>query len=209
MSDPGPVVYLVDDDESILKALGRVLSSAGYIFECFVRAEEFLENHDPGACGCAVLDLQLEGMGGLEIQERLSSEGIYRPVIFLTGNGDIPTTVRAMKGGAVDFLEKPVGARELLSAVAVAVERDQARRLEGKDRQDTSDRMALLTPRESEVLAHVVAGRLNKQIAADLGTSLKTIKVHRGRMMQKMGARTVADLVRNVTLHAEKDGAPS
>jgi FixJ family two-component response regulator len=150
-----------------------------------------------------VLDLQLKDIDGFGVQQRLSSEQSARPIVFLTGQGDIPASVRAMKAGAVDFLTKPVEAATLLSAVATALERDLDLRVEEKDREETGDRVASLTAREKEVLMHVVAGRLNKQIAGELGIAEKTIKVHRGRMMHKMGVRTVADLVRIVTLHTD------
>jgi FixJ family two-component response regulator len=189
-----PTVYVVDDDESIRKALGRLLGAAGYRVECYASAEAFLDHHATNAHACAILDLQ----------EQLSAGSMARPIVFLTGQGDVPTSVRAMKGGAVDFLTKPVEAPALLSAVKIALQRDFALRSERENRQDVGDRIANLTPREREVLTHVVAGRLNKQIAADLGIAEKTIKVHRGRMMAKMGVRTVADLVRIVTLHADR-----
>lgn len=198
-----PTVYLVDDDERVLKALGRLVSAAGYHFESYASAEEFLDHHDPNAHGCAVLDLRLEGMDGLAIQERLSSGPMVRPIIFLTGQGDVPSSVKAMKSGAVDFLTKPVDAPALLSAIAVALKHDLSARGQGERRKSVETRLASLTPREREVLAHVVAGRLNKQIAGDLGIAEKTIKVHRGRVMQKMGVRTLADLVRIVTLHSD------
>lgn len=204
MADARPTIYLVDDDERVLRALGRLLAAAGYHFESYASAEEFLEHHDPDAHGCAVVDLCLEGMDGLTLQEQLSAEPMARPTVFLTGQGDVPSSVRAMKGGAVDFLTKPVEAPALLSAIALALRYDLSVREQGALRRSIETRLASLTPREREVLTHVVAGRLNKQIAADLGIAEKTIKVHRARVMRKMGVRTVADLVRVVTLHTEK-----
>lgn len=191
-----PTVYLIDDDETILKALKRLLGTFGHHVEAHSSAEEFLELHDPEAPGCAIIDLELPGMDGLAVQQHLAAEHVERPVIFLTGQGDIAATVRAMKAGAVDFLTKPVNAACLLAAVSTALERDALARQVGEQRRMVEQRMASLTAREREVLSCVVAGRLNKQIAAELGTVEKTVKVHRGRMMEKMGVRTVADLVR-------------
>lgn len=191
-----PIIYLIDDDEAILKALKRLLEIYGHQVEAYTNAEKFLDNHNPQAHGCAVVDLGLPGMDGLAVQEILIAENVERPVIFLTGKGDITASVRAMKAGAVDFLTKPVNAECLLAAVEAALERDARMREAAEVRHKIEQRMASLTAREREVLGCVVAGRLNKQIAAELGTVEKTIKVHRGRMMEKMGVRTVADLVR-------------
>lgn len=196
-----PTIYLVDDDKRVLSALTRLLASYGYNVECHSSAEEFLDRHDPNIPGCAIVDLSLPGMDGFEIQSALSSEMAARSIIFLTGTGDIPASVRAMKAGAVDFLTKPAEASVLLDAIKHALERDSRARYEVDLRRSVEDRLAKLTPREREVLDQVVAGRLNKQIAYELGTVEKTIKVHRGRMMGKMGVRTVADLVRLVSGH--------
>lgn len=196
MSDAAFRVHLVDDDAQILRALSRVLAGAGYEVQTFADAETFLDQHDPSRPGCAVVDLSLPGKDGFVVQAELGACG--RPVIFLTGRGDIPASVRAMKGGALDFLQKPVDIEILLAAVAEARRLDDARRKDFRERQDFEARIAKLTPREREVLDHVVTGRLNKQIAASLGIVEKTIKVHRGRMMKKLGVRTVADLVRTV-----------
>jgi FixJ family two-component response regulator len=189
-------IFLVDDDAGVLKALTRLLRVKGYDARPYASPHEFLAHHDPTVPGCAVLDVAMPGLDGLALQEALIAEGAPRPIIFLTGKGDIPTSVRAMKAGAIDFLTKPVSDPILLDAIARAEEQD------GKSRQAQAEldaihaRMTTLTPREREVLTHVVAGRLNKQIAGDLGTVEKTIKVHRGRMMEKLGVRTVVDLVR-------------
>lgn len=189
-------VFIVDDDPAVLRALGRLLAAARYRTRTFGSPEEFLTRHDPAEPGCAVFDVAMPDVDGLELQQLLFDSGIERPIIFVTGQGDIPTSVRAMKAGAVDFLTKPVSADALLAAVA------RARALDSQSRQARSEtasieaRLATLTPREREVFTHVVAGRLNKQIAGDLGTVEKTIKVHRGRMMTKLGVRTVQDLVR-------------
>jgi FixJ family two-component response regulator len=196
MSEVNPIVYLVDDDQPVLKALSRLLSTKGYDVRCFSSPRAFLEQHDTAAVGCAIVDLAMPELDGLQVQSALADAAVLRPVIFLTGRGDVPSSVRAMKAGAVDFLTKPVDAKDLLPAVALAVEKDeQARRARGEIGVIRA-KFARLTPREHEVLTYVVAGRLNKQIANDLGTVEKTIKVHRSRMMEKLGVRTVADLVR-------------
>jgi FixJ family two-component response regulator len=191
-------VYLVDDDENVLKALKRLFLAEGYSVEGYTSAEVFLSHHDPNVPGCAVIDLALPGLDGFGIQRKLTSEVSNRPVVFLTGQGDIPASVRAMKAGAVDFLTKPPDASVLISAVALAIQRDTQMRQERAKQFVLERRLASLTPREREVLDGVIAGLLNKQIAAQLGTVEKTIKVHRGRMMTKMGVRTVADLIRLV-----------
>jgi FixJ family two-component response regulator len=196
MSEAAATIHLIDDDEAVLKALRRLLGTAGHHVEVYDCAEDFLRRHDPDAPGCAVVDLRLPGMGGFDIQDALSSRDADCPIIFLTGRGDIPDSVRAMKAGAVDFLTKPVDAACLLAAVSLALERDADARRSSQQRHVAERRIATLTSREREVMGCVVAGRLNKQIAAELGTVEKTIKVHRGRMMEKMGVRNVADLVR-------------
>jgi FixJ family two-component response regulator len=198
-------VFLVDDDAGVLRALARLLRANGYEVRSFTSAQEFLENHDPGLPGCAVFDVSMPGLDGLALQEVLSGEEAPRPIIFITGRGDIPTSVRAMKAGAMDFLTKPVNGTDLLEAIARAEQEDAKTRLARVEVASIGARIATLTPREREVLTHVIAGRLNKQIAGDLGTVEKTIKVHRGRMMEKLGVRTVADLVRL----AEKAGIPA
>jgi FixJ family two-component response regulator len=195
---------VVDDDPSVLRALTRLLSAAGLQARGFPSPAAFLQAHDPATPGCLLLDLALPGLDGLEVQQALSAADCARPIVFITGRGDIPTTVRAMKGGAVDFLTKPVKDRDLLAAVRNAIEIDRAAREAQAEMGALRQRLASLTPREREVLAHVVAGRLNKQIAADLGTVEKTIKVHRARIMEKMAVRSLADLVRV----AERLGLP-
>jgi len=196
MTEPSTTVFLVDDDPGVLKALTRLLRAAGHEVRAFTSPQEFLARHDPSVPGCAVFDVAMPGVDGLQLQAALSAGGIDRPLIFITGVGDIPTSVRAMKSGAVDFLTKLVNDRELLDAIGRAAESDAAARRSQMEVAAIRGRLAKLTPREREVLTHVVAGRLNKQIAYDLGTVEKTIKVHRGRMMAKLGVRTVADLVR-------------
>jgi FixJ family two-component response regulator len=202
MTDAAATIFLVDDDEAVLRALGRLLATAGYEVRSYTSPVRFLAEHDPAAPGCAVLDLSMPDIDGLSIQAVLSKGSAMRPVIFLTGAGDIPTSVRAMKAGAVDFLTKPIQAGDLLAAVARAVALDRDGRRARSDIAEVAARLDTLTPREREVLALVVAGRLNKQIAHELGTSIKTIKVHRARVMAKMGVRTVADLVRATELTA-------
>lgn len=196
MSEMPSTVHVVDDDPAILKSLSRLLSAAGYRCVCHESAEAFLENYNPGGRGCIVIDLGLPGMDGFGIQDYLSSPGKTLPAIFLSGMADIPASVRAMKAGAVDFLTKPVDAAILLSAVEEALVIDDATRKERSASDDLRARLATLTPRERQVLDRVVLGWQNKQIAAELGTAVKTIKVHRARMMQKMRMPSVAELVR-------------
>ena len=195
---------MVDDDPSVLRALTRLLSAAGFQARAFPSPAAFLQAHDPVTPGCLVLDVALPGLDGLELQQALAVSDCARPVVFITGRGDIPTSVRAMKGGAVDFLTKPVNDKNLLAAVRNAIEIDRLARETQVEMDALRQRLATLTPREREVLAQVVAGRLNKQIAADLGTVEKTIKVHRARIMAKMAVGSLADLVRI----AERLGIP-
>jgi FixJ family two-component response regulator len=190
------VVFLVDDDRGVLNALTRVLNTHGYAVRAFSSSSEFLAQHDPSIPGCAIFDLSMPGLDGIELQAALRAGGVERPVIFITGVGDIPVTVQAMKAGALDFLTKPVKSSQLLAAVALATEKEAQALERRSELRSISERISRLTPREAEVLTHVIAGRLNKQIAADLGTVEKTIKLHRGRMMRKMKVQTVADLVR-------------
>jgi FixJ family two-component response regulator len=196
MSEADFTVFVVDDEPAVLRALARLLAAAGYRTQTFASPEEFLSRHDPAESGCAVFDVAMPDVDGLALQQTLTARGVERPIIFVTGRGDIPTSVRAMKAGAVDFLTKPVSAEDLLAAVARAREVDAQARRAHSEKASIDARLATLTPREREVFMHVVAGRLNKQIAGDLGTVEKTIKVHRGRMMSKLGVRTVQDLVR-------------
>ena len=195
MKEAPPTVFLVDDDASVLKSLARLLRSAGMNPATYSSPREFLDRRDPHAAGCIVLDVAMPGLDGLQLQEELDRTGPHMPIIFLTGHGDVPMSVRAMKRGAIDFLTKPVNDEELLKAVRSAVEADRDRRESEAEIGDIRRRLAALTPREREVLCHVVAGKMNKQIAADLGAAEKTIKVHRGRVMQKMQVRSVAELV--------------
>jgi len=189
-------VFIVDDDESVLRGLSRLLGACGYDVRAFSSSEAFLAESDPAIPGCAILDVLMPGLDGLRLQAALNDSGIERPVIFITGYGDIPMTVQAMKAGAVDFLTKPIDDDVLLAAIAVAAEREGRTQQKRIELGHTRANLARLTARETEVLGHVIAGRLNKQIAGDLGTVEKTIKVHRGRIMQKLGVRTIVDLVR-------------
>jgi FixJ family two-component response regulator len=190
-----PVVHVVEDDASSRKATARVLRAAGHAVEVYASADEFLAEM-PGGPGCLVLDLKLPGPSGLDLQERLTASRNPMPVVFLSGHGDVPKTARAMKAGAVDFLEKPVSAPTLLEAVVRALVKDAEDRALRDRKRELSRRYQTLTPREREVLPRVISGQLNKQIAFDFGTSEHTIKVHRRRVMEKLEAGSVADLVR-------------
>jgi len=193
---PLPTVFLVDDDPAVLKGLARLLRSVGQASASFSSAREFLERYDPAAPGCLVLDVAMPGLDGLALQAALVAHGRDLPIIFLTGKGNIPMSVRAMKRGAVDFLTKPVNVDDLLPAIRSAIEQDRRGRQARAEIAEIKERLARLTPRERQVLDHVIAGQLNKQTAAELGTVEKTIKVHRGRIMEKMKVHSVAELVR-------------
>jgi FixJ family two-component response regulator len=187
---------VVDDEASVRKAVARLLDAAGYRSECFAEPGRFLARPPHDGPSCLVLDIQMPEMSGLELQARLSDAGHALPIIFVTGHGDIPTSVRAMRQGALDFLTKPFGSEQLLGAVEAALARDRAGLAERRELESLIGRHRLLTPREREVFALVVQGMLNKQVARRLGASEKTIKAHRGRVMEKMQAGSVADLVR-------------
>jgi FixJ family two-component response regulator len=193
---PPATIFIVDDDSAVLKSLSRLLRSAGLAVATFSSPREFLERHDPKLPGCLVLDVAMPGLNGLELQQALVARGHELAIIFLTGHGDIPMSVQAMKRGAVDFLTKPVNDDDLLNAVRAAIEKDRLQRQTRAEVAEIEQRLATLTPREREVLEHVISGQLNKQTAADLGTVEKTIKVHRARVMEKMKAQSVAELVR-------------
>ena len=191
-----PTVFIVDDDPAVLKSLSRLLRSVQLEVATFSSPHDFLEQHDPHVAGCLVLDMSMPGLNGLELQEALKAKGSAIPIIFLTGHGDVHGSVLAMKSGALDFLTKPVNHDELISAVHKALEKDHIARAALAQLDEIRERLATLTPREREVLSHVVSGQLNKQIANDLGTVEKTIKVHRARVMEKMKVGSVAELVR-------------
>jgi FixJ family two-component response regulator len=195
MSDVA-VVYIVEDDESLRSALDSLLQSIGHKTEVFGSVREFLEARRIDAPGCIVLDVRLPGVSGLDLQSKLADLEIRLPVILMTGHGDIPMTVRAMKAGAVDFLAKPFRDQDMIDAVSTAIERDRQRRDADSEVAEIRDRFATLSPREQQVMALVTAGKMNKQVAGALGLSEITVKIHRGAAMRKMGARTLADLVR-------------
>lgn len=189
-------VFLVDDEPELRQALTRLLKAEGFDVEAFGSAMEFLARLDGACAGCALLDLAMPGIDGLELQQRLSASGAQLGIVFLTGHGDIPTSVRAVKAGAIDFLTKPVRRADLLRAVNAALDHAQSQQAAEAGRAELRGRFEQLTPREREVLTHVIAGKLNKVIAAHLGTSEQTIKVHRARVMEKLDVGSVADLVR-------------
>jgi FixJ family two-component response regulator len=189
-------VYLVDDEPDLRRALERLLRAEGCEVEGFSSAAEFLAQVPPEAPGCIVLDVAMPGIDGLAMQQRLTASGGLLPIVFLTGHGDIPMSVRAVKAGAVDFLTKPVKGVDLLRAVGAALDLAEQRQAQRAEWADLQARAAQLTPREREVFGHVIAGRLNKIIADRIGTTEQTVKVHRARVMDKMGAESVADLVR-------------
>jgi FixJ family two-component response regulator len=190
------IVFVVDDDASLRDALSSLLRSVGLRVEVFGAAADFLKGRLPDAVSCLVLDIRLPGVSGLDFQAELAKARIHIPIIFITGHGDIPMTVRAMKAGAVEFLTKPLRDQDLLDAVQMALERDRRSRAEHTAVHDVRTRFESLTHREQEVIGLVTAGLMNKQIAAELGVSEITVKVHRGNVMKKMGARSLADLVR-------------
>jgi len=195
MNSDRPLVFVVDDDQRVREALSSLISSAGLQVVVFGSAAEFLEFERPEVPGCLVLDLQLPGASGLELQQQLLA-GDTPPIVFISGHGDIPSSVRAMKAGAIEFLPKPFDDQELLRAIRAAIEQDRIARGKRSELADLQRRYNLLTPREREVLPFVVAGFANKQTGADLGTSEITIGVHRGQIMRKMAAKSLADLVR-------------
>ena len=198
MYDATPCVRVVDDDAAVLKSLDRLLRAAGFAVRTFPSPQDFLAQHDVDAPGCVVLDLWMPGLDGLTLQQALARWGEFCPVVFISGHGDIPASVQAMKAGAVDFLTKPFDQEQLLAAVRIAIDKDRAARAARDERSSVGARIEALTARERQVMAQVAAGRLNKQIASELGIAEKTVKVHRARVMKKMGVASVAELVRLV-----------
>jgi RNA polymerase sigma factor (sigma-70 family) len=193
-----PVVFVVDDDPSVRSSLKFLMSSVGLQVESFDSADALLQRKLPDAPSCLVLDVRLRGLSGLDFQRELAARNCHMPIIFITGHGDIPMSVRAMKAGAVEFLTKPFRDQDLLDAVRIALEKDRGRRERKKEVSDLKERFNSLTPREQKVISLVVSGMLNKQIADQLGTAENTVKVHRSRAMEKMQAQSVAELVKMI-----------
>jgi FixJ family two-component response regulator len=196
MSEPEPWVIVIDDDAPTRETLSSLIRSVGLRVELFGSAQEFLKSDRPDAPACLILDIRLRGIGGLDLQGRLAAANIRIPIIFITGHGDIQMSVRAMKAGAIEFLTKPFRDQDLLDAIYVGLEKDRERRQREAEVAILRERFESLTPGERKVLHLVVSGRLNKQIAAEIGTSEATVKVHRSQLMKKMGAASTADLVR-------------
>jgi len=194
--DGDAIVFVVDDDASVRRSTERLVRSAGFAIQAFASAREFLDNARTEKPGCLVLDVHMPGLSGLDLQRELAQRGVELPIIFLTGHGDIPMTVRAMKAGAVEFLTKPVKSRDLLAAIESAIARGLVSHQARRDTLALRERYERLTPREREVLPLVVAGLLNKQIAGEVATSERTVKFHRAHIMKKMEAESLADLVR-------------
>ena len=190
------IVFVVDDDAAVRRALERLIKSVGLDVETFASAQEFLQRDPPDRPACVVTDIRMPGLSGLDLQKELADADLSMPIVFMTGHGTVPMSVRAMKAGAVDFLQKPVDEQVLLDAIHQALERSSREQQASAQHAEIQERIELLTAREREVFELVVRGMLNKQIAAELGASEKTIKVHRGRVMQKMRADSLADLVR-------------
>ncbi len=193
-----PVVFVIDDDSSVRSSLKFLISTVGLQVESFDSAESFLQRRPPERPSCLVLDVRLRGLSGLDFQRELAARKIRTPIVFITGHGDIPMSVHAMKGGAIEFLTKPFRDQDLLDAIRIGLERDRARRERETAIAEVRERFKSLTPREREVISMVVSGMLNKQIAGRLGTAENTVKVHRSRAMEKMRAQSLADLVRMI-----------
>ena len=198
MKERSPVVFIVDDDEAVRSSLRLLLKSVGLVPSALASAREFLEKYDPGQPGCLVLDVRMPEMSGLELQEQLNLKGAVLPVIFITGHGDVPMAVEAMQAGACDFLQKPFRDQDLIDRIQRALDKDRTNRAALNERTLIRERLQSLTPREREVLAMVTSGKANKIMAADLGVSQRTVEIHRARVMEKMSAASLAQLVRMV-----------
>lgn len=211
MTPQSSIVFVIDDDASARRGLSRLLRVAGFCVETFSNAQKFLDREPFDGPGCIVLDLQMPGVDGLELQEELDRRGRGRPVVFVSGQADVPSAARALKRGAEDFLTKPIDGKDLVSAVRASIESDTVALKERSDLIDVSSRLELLSPREYEVMTHVITGRLNKQIAGELGITEETVKIHRGRVMHKLEVVSVVDLVRIAELAniAPADQGPS
>lgn len=206
MTAQAPLVFIVDDDAAVRNSLRLLVKSVGLTATVFVSAQEFLAGYDPQQPGCLVLDVRMPGMSGLELQQQLNLRGAVIPVIFITGHGDIPMAVEAMQHGAFDFLQKPFRDQDLIDRIQRALEKDRENRAALGERARIRERLDSLTPREREVLALVTSGKANKVMAADLGLSQRTVEIHRARVMEKMGASSVAQLVRMVLDLGEAPG---
>jgi RNA polymerase sigma factor (sigma-70 family) len=202
----GPFVFVIDDDPSVRSSLKFLIGTVGLEVECFESTDNFLKRDFPDAASCLVLDVRLRGLSGLDFQRELAARNIRIPIIFITGFGDIPMSVRAIKSGAIEFLTKPFRDQDLLDAVRVALEKDRTRREQEKEVNEIQQHFSSLSPREQEVISMVVSGMLNKQIAGALGTAENTVKVHRSRAMEKMQAQSLADLVRMIEKLKDRQG---
>jgi FixJ family two-component response regulator len=198
MKEKPPTVFVVDDDEAVRTSLRLLLKSVGLQVETFASAQEFLDQFDPDRAGCLVLDIRMPGMSGLELQQQLNERHSIMPIVFITGHGDVPMAVEAMQAGAVDFIQKPFRDQDLIDRINRALEKDKAMRGSLRERDEIRRRMSQLTPREREVLELVTQGKANKVIAGDLNVSQRTVEIHRARVMEKMGAASLAHLVRMV-----------
>jgi len=205
MKEKPATVFVVDDDEAVRTSLRLLLKSVGLPVETFASAQEFLDQFDPDRAGCLVLDIRMPGMSGLELQQQLNERHSIMPVVFITGHGDVPMAVEAMQAGAVDFIQKPFRDQDLIDRINRALDKDREMRSELRERDEIRRRMSQLTPREREVLELVTQGKANKVIAGDLTVSQRTVEIHRARVMEKMGANSLAHLVRMV-IEAHREG---